>query len=81
MRLCELTVGGSDLWQMNGGGTPAMGGTLLNRPEVIAVSAASAVCEELTATGCLVEVETGNVSGANAFVFHLRTSVCKGNIL
>ena len=43
--------------------------------EVVVVSSAPAVREELAAAEDLVEVETGNVAGTDAFVFGLGTGV------
>ena len=43
--------------------------------EIVAVTTASSVAEELAPAMVLVEVKSRNIARADSFVFHLRTSV------
>ena len=60
-------------------GSAAVRDALVLRLEVVGVSAAAAVGEELAAAAPLVEVEAGNVAGADALVLLLRARVCNWN--
>ena len=60
-------------------GSAAVRDALVLRLEVVGVSAAAAVGEELAAAAPLVEVEAGNVAGADALVLLLGARVCNWN--
>ena len=60
-------------------GSAAVRDALVLRLEVVGVSAAAAVGEELAAAAPLVEVEARNVAGADALVLLLRARVCNWN--